>query len=155
MKFIHSAMLTWLPHAPESITIATYADVEHAYFCCLILQTLESMILEAGVMPTYVYACDTCQVQFEKFQSFHDEPLRECPSCQSAVRRVLQPAGIVFKGSGWHITDYKGSNSSTTSASASSSSESPTTTPSESTATAPAAPAPTTSAPSSASSSDA
>ncbi|MFM7677357.1 MAG: FmdB family zinc ribbon protein [Roseiflexaceae bacterium] len=58
-------------------------------------------------MPTYVYACDTCQVQFEQFQSFHDEPLRSCPECQSAVRRVLQPAGIVFKGSGWHINDYR------------------------------------------------
>ena len=58
-------------------------------------------------MPTYVYACDTCQVQFEQFQSFHDEPLRTCPECQSAVRRVLQPAGIVFKGSGWHINDYR------------------------------------------------
>ncbi len=58
-------------------------------------------------MPTYVYACDTCQVQFEKFQSFHDEPLRTCPACQNAVRRVLQPAGIVFKGGGWHINDYR------------------------------------------------
>jgi putative FmdB family regulatory protein len=58
-------------------------------------------------MPTYVYACDTCRVEFEKFQSFKDEPLRTCPTCDSAVRRVLQPAGIVFKGSGWHITDYR------------------------------------------------
>jgi len=70
-------------------------------------------------MPTYVYACDTCQVQFEKFQSFHDEPLRSCPSCQSSVRRVLQPAGIVFKGSGWHITDYKSGTSSSTASSTS------------------------------------
>lgn len=104
-------------------------------------------------MPTYVYACDTCQVQFEKFQSFHDEPLRECPSCQSAVRRVLQPAGIVFKGSGWHITDYKGSGSAvTTSANSSASTDSSATTTNESTAP---APAPTSSAPPPASSSDA
>ncbi|MFZ9857468.1 MAG: FmdB family zinc ribbon protein [Roseiflexaceae bacterium] len=95
-------------------------------------------------MPTYVYACDTCQVQFEKFQSFHDEPLRECPSCQSAVRRVLQPAGIVFKGSGWHITDYKGSSSAVaSSASTSSDTTSSDTTSSTSSASTPAAPAPT------------
>ncbi len=58
-------------------------------------------------MPTYVYACDTCQVQFEKFQSFNDEPLRSCPTCQNGVRRVIQPTGVVFKGTGWHINDYR------------------------------------------------
>lgn len=58
-------------------------------------------------MPTYVYACDTCQVQFEKYQSFSEDALRTCPTCQSAVRRVMQPVGIAFKGSGWHINDYR------------------------------------------------
>ena len=58
-------------------------------------------------MPTYVYACDSCGAQFEQFQSFRDEPLRTCPSCASAVRRVFQPVGIVFKGSGWYITDSR------------------------------------------------
>lgn len=58
-------------------------------------------------MPTYVYACDSCGAQFEQFQSFKDEPLRSCPSCASAVRRVFQPVGIVFKGSGWYITDSR------------------------------------------------
>lgn len=58
-------------------------------------------------MPTYVYACDTCGAQFEQFQSFKDEPLRTCPSCANAVRRVFQPVGIVFKGSGWYITDSR------------------------------------------------
>jgi putative FmdB family regulatory protein len=62
-------------------------------------------------MPTYVYACDTCGAQFEQFQSFKDEPLRTCPSCASAVRRVFQPVGIVFKGSGWYITDSRKSSS--------------------------------------------
>src|SRR5215218_3564446 len=64
-------------------------------------------------MPTYVYACDTCGTQFERFQSFKDEPLRTCPSCAAAVRRVFQPVGIVFKGSGWYITDSRKSNSAT------------------------------------------
>lgn len=59
------------------------------------------------IMPTYVYACDTCQVQFEKYQSFSEDALRTCPTCQGAVRRVMQPVGIAFKGSGWHINDYR------------------------------------------------
>ena len=64
-------------------------------------------------MPTYVYACDSCGTQFERFQSFKDEPLQTCPSCASAVRRVFQPVGIVFKGSGWYVTDSRKSNSAT------------------------------------------
>ena len=66
-------------------------------------------------MPTYVYACDSCGTQFERFQSFKDEPLRTCPSCASAVRRVFQPVGIVFKGSGWYVTDSRKSNIATVS----------------------------------------
>jgi putative FmdB family regulatory protein len=64
-------------------------------------------------MPTYVYACDSCGNQFERFQSFKDEPLQTCPSCAGAVRRVFQPVGIVFKGSGWYVTDSRKSNSAT------------------------------------------
>ena len=64
-------------------------------------------------MPTYVYACDSCGAQFEQFQSFKDEPLRTCPSCASALRRVFQPVGIVFKGSGWYITDSRKASSAT------------------------------------------
>jgi putative FmdB family regulatory protein len=65
-------------------------------------------------MPTYVYACDGCGKQFEQFQSFKDEPLSVCPCGQSGkVRRVIQPAGIVFKGSGWYINDSRGTGSST------------------------------------------
>ena len=65
-------------------------------------------------MPTYVYKCDSCGAQFEKLQSFKDEPLKICPACEGAVRRVLQPVGIVFKGSGWYITDSRKSSSATT-----------------------------------------
>lgn len=64
-------------------------------------------------MPTYVYKCDSCGTQFEQFQSFKDEPLRTCPACAGAVRRVIQPVGIVFKGSGWYITDSRKSSSAT------------------------------------------
>ncbi|MEI7771467.1 MAG: FmdB family zinc ribbon protein [Chloroflexales bacterium] len=63
-------------------------------------------------MPTYVYACNSCGKQFEKFQSFKDDPLTVCPCGQEGqVRRVIQPAGIVFKGSGWYINDSRGSSS--------------------------------------------
>lgn len=64
-------------------------------------------------MPTYVYKCDSCGAQFEQFQSFKDEPLRTCPSCAGSVRRVFQPVGIVFKGSGWYVTDSRKSSSAT------------------------------------------
>ncbi|NJM07439.1 zinc ribbon domain-containing protein [Candidatus Gracilibacteria bacterium] len=73
-------------------------------------------------MPTYVYACDACGKQFEQFQSFKDEPLKVCRCGEEGkVRRVFQPAGIVFKGSGWYVNDSRGSSS--TSATNSSSSE--------------------------------
>lgn len=63
-------------------------------------------------MPTYVYACDACGAQFEQFQSFRDEPLRVCRCGKEGfVRRVFQPVGIVFKGSGWYITDSRKSES--------------------------------------------
>ena len=58
-------------------------------------------------MPTYVYGCDTCGHRFEKFQKFQDAPLTECSECGASVRRIFQPAGIVFKGSGWYSTDSR------------------------------------------------
>ncbi|MFL5806487.1 MAG: FmdB family zinc ribbon protein [Roseiflexaceae bacterium] len=78
-------------------------------------------------MPTYVYACDTCGAQFEQFQSFKDEPLRTCPTCAGAVRRVFQPVGIVFKGSGWYITDSRKASSATTGSTDSDKSDKPST----------------------------
>jgi putative FmdB family regulatory protein len=60
-------------------------------------------------MPTYEYLCDNCGYNFETKQSFKDEPLTLCPNCnQNALHRVPQAAGVVFKGSGWYITDSKG-----------------------------------------------
>ena len=58
-------------------------------------------------MPTYTYRCDAGGHQFETFQRFADDPLRECPTCGAAVRRVIQPVGVVFKGSGWYINDSR------------------------------------------------
>lgn len=58
-------------------------------------------------MPTYEYQCKTCGHHFERVQRFSDAPLTECPECSGEIRRVIHPAGIVFKGSGWYITDSR------------------------------------------------
>lgn len=58
-------------------------------------------------MPTYEYKCDSCGHVFEKFQKMSDDPVKECPECGCEVRRVIHGgAGLIFKGSGWYITDY-------------------------------------------------
>lgn len=59
-------------------------------------------------MPTYDYRCQKCGHQFEAFQSITAEPLHECPVCHGALERLISGgAGLVFKGSGFYITDYK------------------------------------------------
>jgi putative FmdB family regulatory protein len=58
-------------------------------------------------MPTYTYRCDACGHQFEAVQRFSDDPLTECRECGAPIRRVIQPVGVVFKGSGWYITDSR------------------------------------------------
>jgi putative FmdB family regulatory protein len=59
-------------------------------------------------MPTYEYRCTACQTEFEKFQRMSDEPGAECPACGApAERRLSGGAGLLFKGSGFYITDYR------------------------------------------------
>ena len=58
-------------------------------------------------MPIYEYECSACKNRFERSQRFSDPALTECPECGGLVRRVLFPAGIVFKGSGWYVTDSR------------------------------------------------
>lgn len=64
-------------------------------------------------MPTYVYQCDTCGMTFEKRQAFSEQPLRDCPECDGVVHRVMQPVGVVFKGSGFYVTDHRARSSTT------------------------------------------
>ena len=67
-------------------------------------------------MPTYSYLCQTCGVQFDRFQKFEEKPLTRCPECRKGkVRRVVQPSAIVFKGSGWYKTDHRSSSASSAS----------------------------------------
>jgi len=59
-------------------------------------------------MPTYDYQCQSCGHEFEVFQSISAEPLQRCPVCGSMVRRLIRGgSGLIFKGSGFYITDYK------------------------------------------------
>jgi putative FmdB family regulatory protein len=61
-------------------------------------------------MPTYEYECAKCGKTFEIFQSMKDDPLTTCPDkkCKGKVKRLLGTgAGLIFKGSGFYITDYR------------------------------------------------
>lgn len=59
-------------------------------------------------MPTYEYRCPSCQNEFEKLQKMSDEPVADCPVCGSAAERLLSAgAGLLFKGSGFYITDSR------------------------------------------------
>ena len=59
-------------------------------------------------MPIYGYRCSECGHQFEVQQNFSDERLTECPKCKGKLTRIFYPAGVIFKGSGFYTTDYKG-----------------------------------------------
>lgn len=59
-------------------------------------------------MPTYDYHCNECGHEFEAFQSMKDDPIDKCPKCGSKPRRLIGPgAGLLFKGDGFYITDYR------------------------------------------------
>ncbi len=57
-------------------------------------------------VPIYEYRCDECGALYEVFQKMSDDPLTECEACGGAVRKVLHPVAIHFKGSGFYTTDY-------------------------------------------------
>ena len=59
-------------------------------------------------MPTYEYECKKCGHAFEQFQRMSDAPLKRCPKCKGALRRLMgRGAGIIFKGRGFYQTDYR------------------------------------------------
>ena len=61
-------------------------------------------------MPVYTYRCDSCGVQFERHQSFQDEPLKTCPECRrKSLKKVITPTRVIFKGSGFYATDNRSS----------------------------------------------
>ncbi|TME90888.1 MAG: FmdB family transcriptional regulator, partial [Chloroflexi bacterium] len=75
-------------------------------------------------MPTYTYTCTACNDIVEKRQSFSDARLTTCEQCGGSLRKVIHPVGIVFKGSGWYITDSRSSTASANGPGSSSASES-------------------------------
>ena len=65
-------------------------------------------------MPVYTYRCENCGVQFEKHQSFNDEPLKTCPECRKkSLKKVITPTKIIFKGSGFYATDHRSASGDT------------------------------------------
>ncbi|MDR2543197.1 MAG: FmdB family transcriptional regulator [Treponema sp.] len=76
-------------------------------------------------MPTYEYECKSCSFNFEVFQAMSDPPLKECPKCNKEIRRLIfGGAGVIFKGSGFYVTD-KGAKSASLQKSEGASSGSP------------------------------
>ena len=57
-------------------------------------------------MPIYEYQCEDCTDKFEVKQSMKDDPLTACPRCGKRVQRLISSPAIMFKGSGWYVTDY-------------------------------------------------
>ncbi len=58
-------------------------------------------------MPIYEYECSLCQCRFERKQRFDEEPVAMCPKCKGKARRVLNSVPIIFKGSGFYVTDNR------------------------------------------------
>lgn len=76
-------------------------------------------------MPTYEYACRECGQHLEVVQSFTDDPLETCERCGGRLRKVFSAAGIIFKGSGYYVTDTrKGRGEQTSTASSATSTKS-------------------------------
>ena len=57
-------------------------------------------------MPIYEYQCESCADRFEVKQSMKDDPITTCPRCGKGVQRLISSPAIMFKGSGWYVTDY-------------------------------------------------
>ena len=58
-------------------------------------------------MPIYEYECGPCHFKFERKQGFDAEPVAICPKCQGQAQRVFRPTPVIFKGSGFYITDNR------------------------------------------------
>ena len=58
-------------------------------------------------MPTYNYKCNDCGHQFSAFQKMSDNPVKDCSQCKGTVRRIISGgSGMIFKGTGFYLTDY-------------------------------------------------
>ena len=57
-------------------------------------------------MPLYEYACTKCDHHFDVRHSADEKPQLTCPKCHASAKKVFLPSGIIFKGSGWYVTDH-------------------------------------------------
>lgn len=62
-------------------------------------------------MPIYEYECRRCGHRLEAMQRVSDPPLKRCPECRGALRKLVSAPAFQFKGSGWYVTDYAGKKS--------------------------------------------
>ena len=58
-------------------------------------------------MPVYEYYCDDCGWRFEEYREVKARATCQCPRCGESARKVFRPVGIIFKGPGFHSTDYR------------------------------------------------
>ena len=58
-------------------------------------------------MPVYEYECGSCRHRFEKRQGFHDEAKAACPKCEGKAKRLIHASPVIFKGSGFYVTDHR------------------------------------------------
>ncbi len=63
-------------------------------------------------MPIYGYRCRSCGNELEVLQKMSDPPLKTCPKCSGELTKILYPVGVIYKGSGYYSTDYKGGKAS-------------------------------------------
>jgi putative FmdB family regulatory protein len=61
---------------------------------------------EVAFVPIYEYQCEACNHKFEVIQKMSDKPIKKCVLCQGKVQKILSAPGLLFKGSGWYVTDY-------------------------------------------------
>jgi putative FmdB family regulatory protein len=64
-------------------------------------------------MPIYEYQCEKCGMRFERLQQMSAEPVTSCPDCGGPVHRVITTVGVIFRGSGFYVTDNRTSSSGT------------------------------------------
>jgi putative FmdB family regulatory protein len=62
-------------------------------------------------MPIYEYECRRCGHRLEAMQRLSDPPLKRCPQCRGALKKLVSAPAFQFKGSGWYVTDYAGKKS--------------------------------------------
>lgn len=61
---------------------------------------------EVAFVPIYEYECEVCHHRFEVIQKISDKPIKKCVLCEGKVHKLLSAPGLLFKGSGWYVTDY-------------------------------------------------